>query len=290
MHELSILLDYCDEQYTQSNPCNCGPFCTNSNFCQGVQHDCYACIRRVHSLGNRIVHYNCQNMLYYYVLKHSYRFAMEVFLLFKARQKSFAEYDDIWITSIGCGPCTELFGAIAFWRGLNKDEKAFHFHGFDLQQEWTPIMNKILGLFEGINVQPKNEDCFEYYKSHEERVDVILLNYMLSDMAKFHGAQFKAFLFRLCAFIQEKHPRYIMINDIYLRDSLAASNALLNYIKEAGFSFQFGRRQFHPLKENIGKYGTLFEPKSFKIPNERIKEVYNPFSEVKSIQTIITFQ
>lgn len=276
--------------YENSSHGACGDTCTNELFCNGAQSDCYACIKRVHNYKNRTIHYNCENMLYCYVLKQGYRFIMEMFLLFKARQREIALYNDLWVTSIGCGPCTELFGGLALWRVLGKGDGVFHFRGFDLEEKWAPILNALPRFLPTVDVFADIEDCFDYYTTHDEPIIIIVLNYMLSDMSKFHGGKLQAFFFKLCALIQEKKPKYIMVNDIYLRDSIAASNALIDYIKASGFNIQFGRRQFHVLDDRIGKFGTVEGPKPFTIPNVEISQKYDPFSVANSIQTIIAFQ
>ena len=287
MNEFKQFLTWCDTMYENSSRGACGEVCTNELFCNGTQPDCYACIRRVHNIKNRTIHYNCENMLYCYVLKQGYRFIMEMYLLFKARYRDIALYDDLWVTSIGCGPCTELYGGLAVWRGLSKDDDRFHFRGFDLEERWASILNKVPVFLPTVDVITIIGDCFEYYKASNEQINIIVLNYMLSDMVKFHGGQLRSFFFKLCALILEKNPRYLMINDIYLRDSIAASNALIEYIKSSGFNIQYGRRQFHILDERIGKFGKLEGPKPFTISNVDVSLKYDPFSAANSIQTII---
>ena len=192
--ELEKFLTFCDQKYRSLKPCNCGRACTNNHYCSHTTGDCYLCIRRVHDYHNNTVHYNCHKMLYCYVLKHGYRFSAEIFYLFQRIQRELAQKDELYVASIGCGPCTELFGALFHWRSIGKNNKTFHFRGFDLEPMWHPLIQVIPQFFSGVDVQVKNEDAFDYYKRSDERVDVLVLNYMLSDMLKFWSQGFPDFL------------------------------------------------------------------------------------------------
>ena len=290
MQELDQYLKWCDSMYGNSNPCNCGNACTNNNYCKGQQINCYECIKRVHSYRNSAVHYNCSKMVWYYVLKHCYRFGAEIFYEFYWIRKDLGNWNDIFVASIGCGPCTELFGAISQWRTLGKQDACFHFRGFDIEPLWTPVMQQACSYFNTADVTTYFQDIFSYYLTNQERVDVIVLNYMLSDMRKFHVAQFNGFLTNLEVFIRQKRPRYILINDIYLLVSLCASKDLLRFIKNAGLSFRYAALQFHYFHPFIGQYGKQIDKQPFAMTDATIVRKYNPFSEVNSIQTIIKFQ
>lgn len=290
MVELERFLNYCDVNYQHLNPCRCGDECRNGNYCLASEINCYKCIRRVHHYYNSIVHYNCTKMLYCYVLKHSYRFAAEIFYLIQKIQKDTVQWDDIYITSIGCGPCTELFGALFHWRSLGKQNNQFHFRGFDNDPIWAPLMEVIPNFFYGVDVRLNNIDVFEYYRNQNERVDVLILNYMLSDMLKFHSDLYPSFLLSLCEFVENKHPRYLLINDVYLKVSVNASMRLLDCFKEQGVLYKNIKLRYHGNNPYIGEYGRQIERQPYEMRNQAIVERYDPFRHVDSIQTIIMFQ
>lgn len=289
MEELNQYLEWCDVQYSNSNHCFCGAVCTNNNYCRGNQTDCYSCIKRVHNYKNKTVHYNCAKMLYNYVLKHSYRFGAEIFYEIHKLTKDLYNWDDIFILSIGCGPCTELFGAMSLWRTMGKQDESFHYRGFDTEEIWLPLMKKAESVFTKADVLTFNIDAFLHYKTCQERVDVIVLNYMLSDMLKFHSNRYDQFLSNLSELIKQIHPRYLLLNDVYLLVSVDASNRLLRVLKGAGLDFKHIKLQYHRVHNIIGQFGKLIDKQPYVMPNAEIVRKYIPFSEVNSIQTLIKF-
>lgn len=290
MVELDQFLTWCDIQYTNTPHCRCGLLCTNSSYCQGSQADCYACIQRVHSYHNRTIHYNCDKMLLYYVLKHTYRFGAEVFYLLGKLRKDITNWQSISIASIGCGPCSELFGALSLWRTLGKGDVNFHFRGFDTEPLWQPIMNQLAIHFNAMDVHIYGQDAFAYYRLSREEVDIVILNYMLSDMCKFNQNLFQGFLADLITLIRQKRPKYLLINDVYLRISLQASSDLISALKRAGVAFLSWKGQYHYFNPLIGQWGEQMQKHPFAMTNATIVSNYQPFPEVNGIQTIIKFQ
>lgn len=288
--ELEKFLSYCDYSYRSLNPCNCGKSCSNNHYCSGKATNCYDCIKRVHACNNTGVHYNCPKMLYCYVLKHGYRFSAEIFFLFQCIQRSLVQKDELFVTSIGCGPCTELFGALFHWRSIGKNNATFHFRGFDLEPMWTPLMNNIPQFINGGDIHIENSDVFDYYSLTHEKIDVLVLNYMLSDMLKFYSRDYHTFLMSLCDMIKRIAPRYLLINDIYLLASINAINKLLQSLSEHGISFRYVKMQYPGNNSFIGEFGRQIVRQSFDMPNQAIVERYDPFRYVNSIQTIIVFQ
>ncbi len=290
MLELERFLDYCDIQYQNSNPTKCGVECSNNNYCQGQEPHCYKCIKRVHNCYNNTIHYNCAKMLYNYVLKQSYRFSAEIYYLFQNIQKYIVQQGDLYVTSIGCGPCTELFGALFHWRSIGKLDTLFHYKGFDIEPMWNPIMQKLPAFFQGADVKLYDKDVFKYYQTTQDRVDILVLNYMISDMLKFKCNQYSAFLTSLCNFISQIKPKYLLINDVYLKVSIEASRLLFERLNTEGIMYQYLKLQYHGINPYIGQYGKIITRQPFNMPNKSIVNRYDPFSHVDSIQTIIRFK
>ncbi len=290
MIELDQYLNWCDTMYSNAPHCQCGNRCTNQNYCQGQQVNCYACIRRVHNLRNNIIHYNCDKMALYYVLKHGYRFSSEVFYQLQLIQKVLEKYDDIYFVSIGCGPCTELFGTLNFWRSIGKFDRSFHYRGIDTEKLWNRLMVQVCSYFKVASVKTDNVDAFPLLTINDERIDVIVLNYMLSDMKKFRASEYQSFLSNLIKLIQLKKPHFILINDVYLKVSLDASSELLDSFRSAGLQYKFYACQYHSLNTFIGQYGEIRPKQGFVMTDAGIVSNYDPFSDVNSIQTIIRFQ
>lgn len=289
MQELDQYLNWCDEQYSNTPHCQCGVGCTNENYCGGIQRDCYSCIQRVHKWYNNKIHYNCDKMVLYYVLKHTYRFSAEVFFELNRLRNDICKWSDLYIASIGCGPCSELFGTLSLWRTLGKSDFSFHFRGFDIEPLWIPLRNQVKSYFRTTDVQPDFNDAFAYYDNNQERVDIVILNYMLSDMRKFNTNQYQQFLTYLIAMISQNKPKYLLINDIYLRDSLTASDELLKRLRQDKITYRAAKLQYHFYNPSIGKWGYPIQKQPFDMSNAAIVSKYQPFPETNSIQTIIQF-
>ncbi|MBR3449332.1 MAG: hypothetical protein IKH24_00655 [Bacteroidales bacterium] len=228
-------------------------------------------------------------MLYYYALKHTYRFGAEVFFELEKLRNDVLNWREMYITSIGCGPCSELFGILSLWRTVGKTDDSLHFRGFDTEPLWYPIMNGVRSFFNIADIQTFGQDAFAYHGQCRERMDVIVLNYMLSDMKKFNPAQYAAFLNNLINLIVQKRPKYLLVNDIYLIVSLAASGDLVKKMKQSGLSYKIWMGQYHYFNPSIGQWGNVIPKQPFAMNDAAIVNRYNPFPEVNGIQTIIKF-
>lgn len=290
MLELDSFLNWCDTQYDNTQHCHCGIACTNGDYCKGQQNNCYLCIQRVHDYHNRTVHYNCDKMILYYVLKHCYRFGSEIFYALQKLRNDLCNWNDIYIVSIGCGPCTELFGALSQWRTMGKPDEQFHYRGFDTNNIWRSLMNQARSYFTMADVMVDIQSAFNYYQNCEERIDIIVLNYMLSDMMKFNNTCYDQFLKDLISLIQKKRPCYLLINDVYLLISVGATNRMLRFLAKAGLSYKGIKLQYHDFHPYIGQFGRQIHKQPYTMPNTEIVRKNNPFSEVNSIQAIIKFQ
>ncbi len=290
MLELDNFLDWCDTKYDSAQHCQCGKVCTNGNYCKGQQTNCYSCIQRVHNYHNSTIHYNCDKMVLYYVLKHSYRFGAEIFYALLKLNKYLCKWDDLYITSIGCGPCTELFGALSLWRSLGKQDDSFHYRGFDTDEIWHPLMTQVSSYFSMAYVTAEAQSAFTYYQVSEERVDIIVLNYMLSDMMKFNMGQYDNFLSALITLIKQKKTKFLVVNDVNLIISIGAMNRLLRFLGTEGLIFKSIKLQYPDYHPIIGQFGKIIPKQPFKMTNKKIVEKYDPFSVVNSIQTLIKFQ
>lgn len=288
MEELKKFLIWCDHEYQASSPCNCGNLCSNMNYCQGNAVNCYNCIKRVHNVYNRTIHYNCSKMVLCYFMKHFLRFRAETIILLNEIRDYLIQQQDLYVTSIGCGPCTELFGSVFIWRYLDKQDEYFHYRGFDTAQIWNPIMIKVQSLFEKADIKTLPQDAFVYYHDSEERIDIIILNYMLSDMKKFNSSHFNSFLSNFVGLVRSKKPRYILINDVYLKESISASNELISCLNQTGILNGCKRIQYSNYNPYIGSFSnTIVYKRPLKMPNSPTIQKYDPFIKIRSIQAII---
>ena len=151
-------------------------------------------------------------------------------------------------------------------------------------------MTQVSSFFTTADAVAGGQNAFSYYQNSEERVDVIILNYMLSDMMKFNMRQYDKFLNDLISLIQQKKPKYLLVNDVYLLMSIGATNRMLRSLVKAELAFKGIKLQYHDYHPYIGQFGRQMHKQPFTMPNAEIVKKYNPFSEVNSIQTIIKFQ
>ena len=92
-------------------------------------------------------------------LKHGYRYVSEMAWAFLEVKKSLDFAKPIKIISIGCGPSTELYGAIVIFRNA-----PFYYYGFDLSSVWKSIQylnNENLKYLPHI-IQYYNYDFIQY--------------------------------------------------------------------------------------------------------------------------------
>ena len=109
-------------------------------------------------------------------------------------------------------------------------------------------------------------------------------------MIKFHFEQYYNYLISLSELIKAKHPKYLLINDVYLKVSLSASLRLLDCFSLQGISFKNIKLRYHGLNSYIGEYGRQIDRQPYEMRNQHIVDTYDPFRYVDSIQTIIKFQ
>lgn len=288
MEEFLNFIISCDKWYTRCNACNCKNLCVNQHRCGESSNDCYQCIRHVHDFNNKTDRYNCDKMTYCYVLKHSYRFTFEMVMLFWKIKNYINIVGNVYVTSIGCGPCSELFGASYVWKKLQIDDSNLHFRGFELNKIWEPIISTINQQFSGRDKFALVEDVFNYYNTCDGQINIIVLDYMLSDSYKFDYDGYSVFILKLSDLISEKHIEYLLINDVYSLNSIGAINKLLSIFKSHGIQHSVNRYQYCDVKLPMDIFGDKL--KKYNLPEmPNILKKYDPFHELNSIQAIIHF-
>lgn len=290
MKEFNEWIGFCDVQYKNSDACNCGEECKYNHQCDfKCSMKCYKCIKKVNSFYNTADHYKCEKMTYNYCIKYGYRFYAEVCLLVHNYYNPEQINNDIYIASIGCGPCTELYGMLQTWRFHGGKDEKFHFRGFDKNEIWKPIMDFNNRNFVHMDVHADVADIFDYYNNHEEPLDVIVLNYSLSDMYRFNYDWFNTFLNELSILVCNKNVSCVLTNDIYSIQSMESAKKLIVYLAKQGLTSVLGYEKFnYSGKYNLGYWGKNVFCNSFPTIDNKIKQDYDPFSRIDSIQTIIS--
>ena len=295
MSTIDSLINYCFDSYHSPKKCD---NCKNDNFC-GESNNCYdKCIYQIHRNYNRTKTYNCSNMVLYYILKHFYCFVSEIEAFWECLKLE-TMHSPIKIASIGCGPASELY-AISNYKENKGVEFDYTFIGFDLNEIWNEIWDFNRTIIPQAEFYLK--DAFDYYNENpEETPNVLILNYMLSDMAKFDHDNIKLFLSKLINLIDAMPINsWVLLNDIsyigspdYNRLDTAYNcfEYLANNIKSTkDINYYFYRVSFNPLAYTGKHYGGKKYPnKNLRMPiNTKMyaKNIY-PRLECNSVQMII---
>lgn len=205
---INQLVEFCLEKYNKQGRCI---DCKNDCKCIGTD-DCYLCLNYIHQINTLDRTYNCKNITYNYILKHFYRYSSEIERLFNSFE-SLKRVQYFKVASIGCGPCSELFGIKQFFANNNISPR-FEYIGFDFNTQWNEIQNKIVEIF-GEGIQFSNENIFAYYEQYPDKLpNVLILNYVLSDIVKFNRAGVEDFVNSLIDLFDKMPNSCIIINDI----------------------------------------------------------------------------
>lgn len=284
MTEINNLIQYCTKQYKQPKKCRS---CVNNKQCNNAENCYKVCIYKIHRFTNKTLHYDCPNLLNCYVLKHFYRYISEIESVFERFFNGCSVH--INVASIGCGPASELFGIIDYKENNPQSTFSFDYMGFDLNNIWQPLWTYSESRFD--NVHFIHQDFFDFYSEHN-KPDVIILNYMLSDMAKYHTDSMQRFLDRLLSFLDEMHSGMVIINDItYESQDLSSAYGCILYLHRIiskNTSYKIFSGSYKRLPVHSDKYfGRKIENDSIRPQMLNIPYDIEPFSSCGSLQYII---
>lgn len=294
--ELSNLINQCVTSYKGGASCE---NCVNHKQCESmVSCKCYdSCIYPLHHAHGCGKTYNCSNMAYNYIVKHLYRFASEIEYAFRDIYN--AEYqnwkDTINIVSLGCGPSSELYGIINELHEQNSN-LGVSYHGFDTNTIWQDIWEfNVVNCFP-YTVEYSTDDMFRFYDNSDEHIDILILNYLLSDIARnMQDEQKVAFLNSLANFIEVRDVQYVIFNDIplFYGNLNSGYSCMENIVGQFGlnkpriskiecYRERFGEpNQFQPVYGKKRQIGNLL----FTV--DEIAKDFQPFEYCNSIQMII---
>jgi len=286
MQEFDNLIRFCAHRFDTI------PFCSNCMMSQCRKcssNNCYNCLTHIHSIYTTEEHYSCEKITYNYILKHGYRYVSEMAWAFCDLKDSLDLSRPLNIFSVGCGPCTELYGAAAVY----KKTPLFYF-GFDQSSIWLPLQQFNKENFKDSPVTIEYPDCdfIEFVINNNPRCDILVLNYFLSDFIKYQPQECESFIRGLIALIREGRFSTIIINDVMLLYNTGTGYACMEKIARQlktnnNISFVFQRRHFAAPNEYQVEYGSKhnnsigFRP----ILDEALP--FEPFETCGSIQLII---
>ena len=280
---INKLMQYCIKQYYAPKKCRS---CVNDKQCIASENCYKVCIYKVHRIANKSLHYNCPNMLFCYIMKHFYRYASEIESIF---ERFFNKcHSHVRVASIGCGPASEFYGITDFLENNPDCELTFDYTGLDIDDFWQPIWDYTQDNFD--NAKFINSDFFEYYEEHE-LPEVIIVNYMLSDMAKYNPDGIKQFLDNLIGVLNAMPYGVIIINDInYEKDTVETAYGCLHYLHKKiktlpNIKIHAGSFTKLPISQKY--FGKRIDNDSIRAKMIDIPFDIQPFSRCNSIQYII---
>jgi hypothetical protein len=139
-----------------------------------------------------------------------------------------------------------------------------------------------------------NTDVFDYYRESEDLPDMIILNYMLSDMLKMNVDGFNGFLEELYNLFMRMPSGVLLINDINI--GLKPDNVRYYYERIAtriikdNQNSQIHRFHFANSKQDgdrYYRYGTQHQSNKTCLVPQNIMDDFKPNTECHSAQLLI---
>lgn len=141
------------------------------------------------------------------------RFASEIALLLKCFPNDKARR--VTCASLGCGPGSEVFGIIKAWKDVALNF-TLDYQGYDQNPVWNDVQSLSKEVFANSphTINFYTTDMFCDWQGGKN-VDILILNYLLSDAVKFQTSnQKQKFLEDIRDFCIDKRVRSIIFNDI----------------------------------------------------------------------------
>lgn len=280
---LNRLIEFCDERHNRPHRCETCP----NDVCQ---NSCIACLDHIHRVNTHERTYNCENIIYCYTCKYLYRYSTEIELLLNQYVNIFRSTREIRLWSIGCGPCTELFGLNNF-KVSNNLGFDINYKGFDLNPLWRPV-HEFINQMEQFNTDFFYEDVFQYSQRTLEQPNIIVLNYVISDILRTNREYIDKFITDLCNYINQIGKCVLIVNDINLGQNAYEPrfhyNTIIRRIREGSNILREDYFHFVNTQRSYWRYGVQHNNNHVSIiPPENINITYSPWLECRSAQLLI---
>ena len=283
---INELIDFCFSHYDRKDQCI---DCVNSEECQG---GCLKCLEYIHQVNTKR-EFNCPNITFCYTCHHIHRYSTEIEYLLNKYVAIFKNTQQIRLWSIGCGPCSELFGLYNF-KINNKLPFDIDYKGFDLNKVWNPIHEKIHSM-NYFSSEFHYEDFFEYVQRTDEQPNMLILNYVLSDILRTNKISIDTFISDFCSYVNDINKCVVIVNDINLGETNSGPRYYYKVFDKhirakSEIMGKIGCFHFVNNQAEYFRYGTQHENNIVQIiPPENIK-VFNPWMECRSAQLFIIKQ
>lgn len=292
MEEFTTYINHCAQQFSIIQKCLICPYGQCIHDLPEEQNlDCSSCLAKIHRRVNQGKYtYQCQKIIYNYILRHGHRYASEIdkILNLLKQTQDVQLPNELNVASIGCGPCTELFGIMKQFA-----DHTIHYKGFDRSTIWQPLTTFERSLFPNKDVEFTNMDFFTYMAGCYLHVDILILNYVLSDMVRCQSAaDCSAFIDNIIGLCDSGRISYIVINDIYLTYASGTGYALMEELarklrNDKNVFEREARGRFAEPNQWQPEYGTKkSDTLSFPIVEQAVLS-YSPMKSCGSIFIVI---
>lgn len=219
MNEMKEFLDFLSECQTQYNSCaSCINNCPNNHYCkanEGQMSICNQCIFHILWAKHPSFSYGCPKITYHYALRFFNRFSSEI--AYAMAKYRFGEIKKYNVVSLGCGPGSEVYGFVRVLKA-RKLPIVLDYQGYDQNKIWKNVqdISKDKLLQSGHHIEFYCNDMFnDFVGFNGEGVDLLVMNYLLSDVQKFSNnvGQMEQFLSSVAFFVIMNNVRNILFND-----------------------------------------------------------------------------
>lgn len=188
---------------------NCNCHCREKKSCT----DCLSDMFNNEEHANRV--YKCIPITFSYVIRYTNRYASEIYTVLRCKlvSNTFQNIKKLNVLSIGCGPATELVALEKFSREINKKIRYF---GFDPNSIWESAQNTLQTCLVNTNCDADFYSS-EFQDNNEilPKIDILILNYIVSDIYKHNRDGVEKFLENITKIIKKmKKNSIIIINDV----------------------------------------------------------------------------
>jgi hypothetical protein len=288
---LDKIIEFCVSHYSNDYKC---ANCLNDE----CQQSCKKCLEDINFNKNPIrikKGYDCLNITFYYCGKYGFKYSSEIEKLLIENEDWFASFEHYNIVSIGCGPCTDLYGFLNYLNSIYS-EKHIKYCGIDKNKIWSTIHNTIQSIqFPNLATRFIYEDIEKI--KFKNTPNIIIMQYLLSDMLS-SGYDLNTLYKFLTKNIVSKMSRgdCIIINDINLgsdyggpRDSYSD---FINIIMDTGINVEVRKYYFtNCVRGKTYSYGTNHADSNITMPiNNNIVDLFDPWIYCTSAQIIIRKQ
>lgn len=216
MKEFVDFLSECQKQYVNCEPCNTN--CPHNFYCTTCECQlatCNRCMYHIQWANPPSFTYSCKKITFHYVLRFLNRFASEIaYAMAKYNFGSIKKYN---VVSLGCGPGSEAYGLVRVLKA-RKLPITLDYQGYDLNGVWKTVQDISESNLSktGHKIQFYKKDLFnDFVGFNRESVDLLILNYLLSDVEKFANniGQKQSFIADLTWFVIMNDVHNILFND-----------------------------------------------------------------------------